>query len=106
MVMIGGLGGMVISCGPCYCHGATVARHSHGAERCTASGLRNGLAEVTFREAEPNLTALLRDFGPPRKSDHPEQPFWQLQRNGVWTVQAPANLPLKTGDDIPRVGAL
>ena len=45
-------------------------------------------AEVTFKEAEPELTALLREFGPPRKSDHPEQPFWRLQRDGVWTVQA------------------
>lgn len=25
-------------------------------------------SEVTFRQAEPDLTALLRDFGPPRKS--------------------------------------
>src|SRR5437763_14533262 len=67
---------------------------------------QQGKAEVTFKEAEPDLTALLREFGPPRKSDHPEQPFWRLQRDGVWTVNAPANLPLKTGDDIPRVGAL
>jgi predicted restriction endonuclease len=37
-------------------------------------------AEVTFIDAEPDLTALLREFGPPRKSDHPEQPFWRLQR--------------------------
>ena len=67
---------------------------------------QRGQAEVTFREAEPDLTALLQEFGPPRKSDHPEQPFWRLQRDGVWIVQAPSGLPLKTGDTIPRVGAL
>jgi putative restriction endonuclease len=67
---------------------------------------QRGLTEVTYREAEPELTSLLREFGPPRKSDHPEQPFWRLQRDGVWTVHAPQNLPLKTGDDIPRVAAL
>ncbi len=67
---------------------------------------QQGKAEVTFAEAEPDLTALLREFGPPRKSDHPEQPFWRLQRDGVWTVHAPADLPLKTGDDIPRVTAM
>jgi hypothetical protein len=61
---------------------------------------------VTYAEAEPDLTALLREFGPPRKSDHPEQPIWRLQRNGVWTVRAPADLPMKTGNDIPRVTAL
>jgi putative restriction endonuclease len=67
---------------------------------------RNGEKAVTFREAEPALTALLREFGPPRKSDHPEQPFWHLQRDGVWAVHAPAGLALKRNDDIPRVTAL
>jgi putative restriction endonuclease len=67
---------------------------------------QRGLTEVTFREAEPELRTLLQEFGPPRKSDHPEQPFWRLQHDGVWTVHTPAALPLKTGDTIPRVGAL
>src|SRR4051812_7125758 len=65
-----------------------------------------GQKDVTFREAEPDLTALLREFGRPRKSDHPEQPFWRLQRDGVWIVHTPAGLALKTGNDIPRVGEL
>jgi len=65
-----------------------------------------GQKDVTFRQVEPDLTALLREFGPPRKSDHSEQPFWRLQRDGVWTVHAPPGLALKTGDDIPRVTAL
>src|SRR6266498_2400824 len=51
---------------------------------------QRGKAEVTFAEAEPGLTALLREFGPPRKSAHPEQPFWRLQRDGVWNVTAPS----------------
>src|SRR3954468_4155918 len=67
---------------------------------------QQGKAEVTYREAEPELTALLREFGPPRKSDHPEQPFWRLQRDGVWAVQAPDGIVLKTGDTIPRIGEL
>src|ERR1700756_2087553 len=67
---------------------------------------QRGEAEVPFRQAEPDLTALLREFGPPRKSDHPEQPFWRLQRDGIWTVRAPSGLPRKTGDSIPRVTAL
>src|SRR5262249_43102814 len=65
-----------------------------------------GQTDISFRQAEPDLNALLREFGPPRKSDHPEQPFWRLQRDGVWTVHAPAALALKTGDDIPRITAL
>src|SRR4051812_29609796 len=62
-----------------------------------------GQKDVTFRQAEPDLTALLREFGPPRNSDHPEQPFWRLQRDGVWTVHTPAGLALKKGANIPRV---
>ena len=67
---------------------------------------QQGKVEVTFKEAEPDLTALLREFGRPRKSDHPEEPFWRLQRDGVWSVKVQANLPQKKGADIPRVGAL
>ena len=67
---------------------------------------QRGQAEVRFRDAEPDLRALLQEFGPPRKSDHPEQPFWRLQRDGVWTVDAPAGMPLKKGDTIPKVDAL
>lgn len=67
---------------------------------------QRGLKEVSFLDAEPHLTDLLRRFGPRRKSDHPEQPFWRLQNDGVWTVRSPATLPLKTGDTIPRVAAL
>jgi putative restriction endonuclease len=67
---------------------------------------QRGLREVTFREAEPELTALLKRFGRPRRSDHPEQPFWRLQRNQVWVVRSPNPLPLKKGDKNPLVGAL
>jgi len=66
---------------------------------------QRGLPEVTFLEAEPELTDLLQRFGPQRKSDHPEQPFWRLQKDGVWEVQNPAGLAMKKGDDIPTVGA-
>src|SRR5688572_19120700 len=67
---------------------------------------QRGLAEVTSRAAEPDLTALRREFGPARKSDHPEQPFWRLQRDDVWAVDAPAGMPVKKGADIPRVTAM
>jgi len=63
---------------------------------------QSGHTNVTFVEAEPELTARLREFGPPRKSNHREQPFWRLQNDGVWAVDAPASLPRKTSGDIPR----
>jgi putative restriction endonuclease len=53
---------------------------------------QRGLRGVTFLEAELELTDLLQRFGPRRKSDHPEQPFWRLQNDGVWVVRSPKPL--------------
>ncbi len=42
---------------------------------------------VAFEEVEPVLRRLLIDFGPPRRSVHPEFPFWYLQNDeGLWEV--------------------
>ena len=42
---------------------------------------------ATYESIEPALKILLRDFGPPRKSFHPEFPFWRLQNDGdFWVV--------------------
>ena len=42
-------------------------------------------------DIETKLGALLREYGPRRKSYHPEYPFWRLQSDGLWEVpQAPA----------------
>lgn len=65
-----------------------------------------GIKDVGFRQVERDLTTLLREFGPSRRSVYPAQPFWRLQRDGVWTVHAPEGLLLKTGDTIPRIGEL
>ena len=53
---------------------------------------RGEQADLPFRELEPDLTGLLKEFGPPRQSYHPEYPFWRLQNDGVWTVHADAPL--------------
>jgi putative restriction endonuclease len=34
---------------------------------------------VSFRDAEPQLAMLLDRFGPPRATQHPEQPVWRLR---------------------------
>lgn len=53
---------------------------------------------IRFTETRAELTSLLRDFGPPRKSYHPEYPFWHLQSDvprrppkspHVWPPQIP-----------------
>ncbi|MDX1645062.1 MAG: HNH endonuclease [Thermoanaerobaculia bacterium] len=42
---------------------------------------------VPFTEVEERLERLLVDFGPPRKSHHPEYPFWHLRSDGLWTLE-------------------
>ena len=42
---------------------------------------------LSYAEIDPVLQALLRSFGPSRKSYHSEYPFWRLQRDGIWELQ-------------------
>ena len=49
---------------------------------------RGDAADIPFKEADGELTALLKEFGPPRRSFHPEYPFWRLQNDGVWVVHS------------------
>lgn len=41
---------------------------------------------VTFAELEEPVRGLLRDFGPPRASYHPEFPFHHLTSDGLWVI--------------------
>lgn len=51
-----------------------------------------------FSEIEAKLTELLQEFGPNRKSYHPEQPFCRLRNDNIWEVSAetPCIQPQKT----------
>jgi putative restriction endonuclease len=58
---------------------------------------------IAFRDVAPKLTELLQEFGPSRKSYHPEYPFWRLQNDGVWVVENADQLQRRTGQtDIPK----
>lgn len=48
--------------------------------------LRGKSRLVSFVEADQVLLKLLKYFGPPRKSYHPEYPFWRLQHDGLWEL--------------------
>jgi putative restriction endonuclease len=41
---------------------------------------------VSFEELDEQVRHLLMEFGPPRKSFHPEYPFWHLQSDGLWEI--------------------
>ena len=60
---------------------------------------------MTFDEVEEPLRRLLEDFGPPRKSYHPEFPFWHLQSDGIWEVEAD-DLVMRKGSSSPTVRSL
>lgn len=41
---------------------------------------------LAYDDVDGKLRALLEEFGPPRRSYHPEYPFWRLERDGVWEL--------------------
>lgn len=47
---------------------------------------------VPYSEVESALRTLLEQFGPPRKSFHPDQPFKRLPGDNLWELQLPAEL--------------
>jgi putative restriction endonuclease len=61
---------------------------------------------IRFADIQDELRRHLREFGPTRRSYHPEFPFWHLQHDGFWRVQDAASLPLKTGGNSPSRGTL
>jgi putative restriction endonuclease len=64
---------------------------------------RGNTSAIPFREVDRDLTALLKEFGPPRQSYHPEYPFWRLQNDGVWVVQATGIMKARQSNtDPPR----
>lgn len=62
---------------------------------------RGETGKIAFRDAEPVLTTMLKEFGPPRKSYHPEYPFWWLQTDGIWVVHADAKMKPRASNSNP-----
>ena len=54
-----------------------------------------------FVEIEPVLKKLLIEFGPSRRSYHPEYPFWKLQNDGIWQVTNAEDLKRRAGKSDP-----
>jgi putative restriction endonuclease len=68
--------------------------------------VRGDQGGIPFGEVDRDLTELLKEFGPPRKSYHTEYPFWRLQNDGVWIVTATAPLPARQSNTDPPKSAL
>ena len=59
----------------------------------------NGKTDILFSDAQPKLTSLLQEFGPPRKSFRPEYPFVRLSNDSIWEL---SNQPLLTTKDYSK----
>src|SRR4051812_37934768 len=59
-----------------------------------------------YADVEKPLRDLLVEFGPPRKSHHPEFPFWYLRNDGVWAVIPDENYPPRKGHSSPSAKQL
>jgi putative restriction endonuclease len=57
--------------------------------------------EVRFRDFCEPFTNLLQEFGPPRKSYHPEFPFWYLRSEGFWGIEPATGWVIKKGGSSP-----
>jgi len=58
---------------------------------------------IPYREVDEKLRNLLMNFGPPRKSVHPEYPFWRLQNDGLWELDKVEILtPRKSNTDAKK----
>ena len=40
---------------------------------------------IAYSDVDRDLRNLLLEFGPTRRSYHPEYPFWRLQNDGIWS---------------------
>jgi putative restriction endonuclease len=59
---------------------------------------RGEFSPLRFEDLVTDLTALLREFGPSRKSYHPEYPFWRLQNDRLWVVESDAPMSARSSN--------
>jgi putative restriction endonuclease len=60
-----------------------------------------GHETLLFSDHEDKLAELLKEFGPTRKSLHPEYPFFRLSNDGLWTLSADFPMRARLGHDDP-----
>lgn len=65
-----------------------------------------GQTSVTFAECRQDIVRLLREFGPSRRHYHAEYPFWRLQSDRLWIVEATGPLPKRASNTDPTAKAL
>jgi putative restriction endonuclease len=65
-----------------------------------------GQPSIRFHDFYQPFKNLLQEFGPPRKSYHPEYPFWYLQTEQFWEIRPQIAWPKKKGGSSPTKSEL
>jgi putative restriction endonuclease len=60
-----------------------------------------GENQVLFKDFYEPFEKLLSEFGPPRKSYHPEFPFWYLRSEGFWEIEPATGWIMRKGASSP-----
>lgn len=61
---------------------------------------------ISYTEVADDLRDLLDAFGPPRKTLHPEYPFWHLQNDDVWDFETDGPRLVREASSSPSDAAL
>lgn len=64
--------------------------------------LRGEPRMIEFSQVDKDLGLLLKEFGPPRRSIHPEYSFWRLKNDGLWELSNTENVRTRTGNTDAR----
>lgn len=64
--------------------------------------LNGGERLIPYEEIHNKLKNLLINFGPMRKSYHPELPYWHLQSDGLWEITNVDTGTVKIGNVTPK----
>ena len=92
---------------------ANIAVWKRGSERAPHNPLlllyalakcsRGEASQIPYADVDERLRDLLIEFGPSRKSYHPEYPFWRLQNDGIWELENANNAqPRASNTDAKR----
>ena len=65
-----------------------------------------GTATMDWNDVEPHLKALLDEFGPDGSGASRHHPFWHLQTDGLWQLEAPKNILDRPPSATPTLGEL
>lgn len=57
---------------------------------------------LPYSEVDEKLGSLLKEFGPNRKTFHPEFPFWRLQNDGIWKIPGAESIDVSKRGDVRR----